>query len=64
MLSKKKINDTNLDGIFRLILIYGKNMKKCIKIYVEHFKKFHDKKKKKKKKKKNSQHVQKTEHIN
>ena len=32
----KKTNDRNLDGIFRLILlIYGENMKKCVKIYVE-----------------------------
>ena len=45
MNSVKKINDRNHDGIFRLILlIYGKNMKKCVKIYVEYFKKFHDKK--------------------
>ena len=30
-LSKKKINDRNLDGIFRLILlIYGENMKKYV----------------------------------
>ena len=39
MKSSKKINDRNLDGIFRLILlIYGENVKK----YVEYFKKFHD----------------------
>ena len=33
----KKINDRNLDSIFRLILlIYGENRKKyCVKIYVE-----------------------------
>ena len=33
---KKKFNDGNLDGILRLmLLIYGKNMKKCVKSYVE-----------------------------
>ena len=32
----KKINDRNLDSIFRLmLLIYGKNMKNYVKIYVE-----------------------------
>ena len=40
----KKINDRNLDDTFRLILlIYGKNMKKRVKIYAEYFKKLHDK---------------------
>ena len=34
-LSKKKFYDRNLDGIFRLLLIYGENMKKCVKIYIE-----------------------------
>ena len=35
-LSIKKINDRNLDSIFRLmLLIYGKNMKNYVKIYVE-----------------------------
>ena len=31
----KKINDRNLDSIFKVMLmIYGENMKQCVKIYV------------------------------
>ena len=42
-LSKKSFNYRNLDRIFRLILpIYWKKI--CLKVYVEQFKKFHDKK--------------------
>ena len=44
-IKQKKFSDRNFDVIFRLmLLIYGENMKKCVKMYVEQFKKFHDKK--------------------
>ena len=44
-IKQKKFSDRNFDVIFRLmLLIYGENMKKCVKKYVEQFKKFHDKK--------------------
>ena len=41
----KKVNDRNLDGIFRLIsLTYGKNMKKYVSKFMQNiFKKFHNK---------------------
>ena len=36
MKSSKKINDRNLDGIFRLILlIYGENMKKYVSKFMQ-----------------------------
>ena len=55
----KKVNDRNLDGKFRLIiLIYGKNMKKDVSKFMQNnLRNFMTK---------NTflQHVQKSEHIN
>ena len=57
-LSKKKINDRNLDGIFRLILlIYGKNMKNMSKFMQNNLRNSM-------RKNRFLEHVQKIEHIN
>ena len=58
-IKQKKINDRNLDGIFRLILmIYGKKMKKYVSNIIQNvLKNFMAKNR-------FLQHVQKTEHIN